>query len=593
MLVLLYLSGALAQAAGSIGLAWAFWLATRRASAARGLLTPSACFGLACAAESLALAVASVFGFLAPFFLQGLFVAKLLLFAAMLARGRRRAEMLRWAVARPLFVLWAALLLFSVSLPTSCYDTLVAHFSIPRLFLENLGFPDRRDYEYLYALPMGAHMWFLPGLAMGLDGAANAVAPVFSLACLVLIEEAWGKKIAFWSVLLLMSMPEFLRVSMDPMVDAPSVFYALLGLSMLRGFRPFPKMNEFPAHLLLAGIFWAMLVSIKQTLVGFLFVWAALLLWNLKARRVRLWQAAMMILLSLVVGGIWYFRVWASSGSPLFPYFLPAEAQPLIPQEYMPPERSFTTAGLLDYLRIVFFESRWMLSLGPWPAILLPVLAFLSLRKGSRSLRLALALFFMGFVLTFYFTPFKNRYFLPYALALLPWMAAFVGRRARPMKWLLAATAALGLLSFLPYFAQPAAVAAKGLDRKAFYALKFGNFAAFDRVNGLPPGRVLFVASPVYWLEREHVFSVYSESFVDYTRINGAEEFAQRLKALDVRYVVYDHGLVSYMAAHPDPYYSAKRYCAKRCAGILEGFTVLSGVRTLWDEKGVRVMELP
>ena len=559
-LVLHYCAGAAFQLIGMLGLsALALQLGAKAGWNKKPLVVVSG-FALAQMAESLLLTVLSFCAALPAGLLLVWFWFKLAL--GLLAILRHRADLYVWICKHRLLTLWGAALLLNASLPTSSYDCFTAHFSIARLFVEAGGYPLRPDYQYMDFLPLAAHMWFLPGLAAGCEGALNIIAPAFAWMLWPLIEARWGRRCAFWSWLVLLSMPEFIRLSLDPMMDTPSIFYALLGLACL-DLRMSKHPAAWPQQLALAGVSWSFLLGIKQTLAIFPIAWAGLCLWQWHKKNIQGKHLAGFALLALFCGGLWYGKNGYLHNNVFYPYLGAAAAFPDIPAAYRPLGFHLNLRALCGYLRIIFLDHHWALSLGPWPLAGLPLCLWLG--RKNKNFIFCMLIFAGGFALTLVFSAFKNRYFLPYLLLLLPWLGMLLGRSGRFVRTLLVLSVSVSVLSFAPYVGQPLLVAFKNLDRHQWYSTKFPDYPAFQQLNNLPPGRILFVATPVYWLERDHVFSVYSETHVDYTRIADAAALKKRLSSLGITHVVLDEKVLRAMSQNPDPYYSGRRYCAKRC----------------------------
>ena len=177
----------------------------------------------------------------------------------------------KWLGDHPCIAVFGGLLTLHACCPTSNFDCFSAHFPIPKLFLEAEGYPVRPDFQYLDALPLAAHMWLIPAFATGLEGGANIVSGIFAFAIFVFISQNWGRRLAFLSLMVCLSMPEFIRVSLDPMVDTPCFFFVLVGMWAFR--------QHQRKHFL--GIAcWTFLVGIKPTLAPFSIVAMAIFIGN-------------------------------------------------------------------------------------------------------------------------------------------------------------------------------------------------------------------------------------------------------------------------------------------------------------------------
>ncbi|MBF0245734.1 MAG: hypothetical protein HQL31_10790, partial [Planctomycetes bacterium] len=401
-LILEYLLGALLQLLGALGASGLVYRLFIRRLDLPERWKPLCAFAMAGAGESLLLGALSLVACTPVWFLVSLFWVKVALVLPLFAGPCRISSPLRELMRRPLLGFWTVALLLNASLPTSCYDAFTSHFAVARLFLEAGGHPARFDYQYLFALPLGGHMWLLPGLAAGFEGAANFATPLFSVALVYLFEVAMGRKGAIWAFLILLSIPQFIRLSLDPMMDAPCLFYATFGLLLLRT----DRFRYARATWMIAGLSWALLAGIKQTLLPFWVLWSCLFLWAVREAKIP-WRKAVGLFLGVAVMALfWYARNLIYTANPVYPFFFSRDAAPLIPSGSLPPVNSLSVGSLWDYLFVVFLDRRWMLSIGPWFLAFLPCL----LRTGrqSRGLRVAKVLLFLGFLLTMYFRPFKN-----------------------------------------------------------------------------------------------------------------------------------------------------------------------------------------
>ncbi len=586
MLVAVFLLGALGQLMGAVGLSWATCRGLKKSGLGHDLITG---FAIGHILESLTITALSCSEFLPRRLLILWFGVKILLFLGFLITKSPRGDLFATLRGHPLPCLWTAALLSAASVPTSNYDAFTAHFAVARLFIEAGQLPLRGDYGYLHELPLAAHMWFLPPLACGLEGGANMASAVFAAALPLLLAREWGARIALASFLVLLSMPQFQLISTNPMPEPAAVFYALFGLARLR--RCFRAGARADREILLAGLAWAFMAGLKPPLILFPCAWFAAALWLSRQGKITKKELVGCAVCAAACGGLWYFRNALLHHNPFYPYAFAPETRALIPPEHRPPVGSVTMRTWAGYFQTVFLDPRWRLSLGPWPLILLPLLPWVAKKRGTFAF--VAALLVAGYLVTFAFTPFKNRYFIPYLTLLLPWMGAFLARRPRPARWLLALTAGWSVLSFVPYFLQPFAVLAKGQDREAYYAAKFPMYPAVRKLNELPAaGKVLFVATPVYWLEHDHVLSIYSETALDYTRLSDLDEFKQRLKQLGVRYVAYDHDNIYGMQEHPDPWYAARRYQAGRCAALLDALFADPSLRLISKDTGLWLGEI-
>lgn len=584
-LTILYFTSILLQCISCLGLtALCYFILRQRFFKTSHLIVHA--FAISQIFESSLLGILSIFQALPKPLLKVYFAVKIVLGVYVFIS--RYKQILQWIAQYKFISLTSILLIIAASLPTSSYDSFCAHFLIPRLFIEHGGYPIRPDYQYLDALPLGAHMWFLPGFSWNLEGTANIISPIYTIMTLVMISYYYGKKHAYWSFLILLSMPEYIRVSLDPMMDSPSCFYALLGTTCLwRHLKTNGK--KIYIDLILSGLYLSFLMAIKPTHLVFPILWFLFLAVDLLKHKLKL-QTTLYCLIAILPGTLWYIKAALIHGNPFYPYLFSNQASPLIPADISPQFSKFSLEAITTYCKTIFFDHHWALSLGPWPIIFIPILILLSYR--SRYLRYIALFFIFGFILTLYFTSFKNRYFIPYLILFLPAMASLIGRMGIWSKRLLLSTSLFTVLTFTPYFVQPLYVFAKNWTHDQYYQHKFQNYSAIRKANQLPPGRILFIASPVYWIERDHIFSVFSETYIDYTRIKTLNQFLEQLKTLNIRFIVFDIKSTQGMSQHPSAHYRKKAYCAKQCLHWLEQLTLSGHVQKLSNEQGILTLQL-
>lgn len=572
-MVLLYSLGVFAQCLASLGLAlWTLHIAKVFYGAPARRRDLIIAFGLGMIIESTLLGLLSFLHTLEPWLLQSCFAFKcsgiLLPILNISNKTSSKAQRLKPTFASLsiskstnsklssniypwLFIAISALLLLNACVPTASFDNFSAHFPIPKLFIEARGYPHRPDFQYLDALPLGAQLWFILPFQLNLEGAANAISPIFTIGLWAFIRMNYGKAIALYSLLICCSIPEFLRVSLDPMVDSPCIFFAVIGYHLLR--------SSHKEQRYLGFTFWCFLVSIKPTMLPFPLV---AYLWILSRETPKNWAKQTLILALLSqVGLIWLYKNAWVHHNPFYPHLWSPEAAPLIPNnvlEQMPNPTSLLQR-VHDYFFVLFAEKHYNLSLGFWPLASLPIL----LLKAHKRPWLWITLAF-GLWLTFSLTPFKNRYALPFLFLLLPLWSSLALHSHRSIKGLIWLTASINTLSIIPYTAQPLLALAKNLDVDEYYRFKFYNYSAYEAANRLPEGRLLLIGQASHWIKRDHQLSVISETHLDYTRLESLEGFIEHLRQNDIAYIVFDRSDITGMSKHPQAWYVKKAYCAQR-----------------------------
>ena len=576
-MILQYALGVTLQVLGTLGLGWFFQKICF--SKFREPVYFSIAVGLAYIFESTLLGIFSLAGFLWILPLQAYALLKAAVGLYVLGRY---AEKIRNHLLKcwPLGFIFG-LFLLNACVPTSNFDCFSAHLPIPKLFLAAQGYPLRPDFQYL-ALPLGAHMWSLPSMSLGLEGGCNAVAPLFSFFLIFTIFQFFGSKCAVWSLLVCLSMPEFIRVSLDPMVDTPCFYYACAGYLCLRS-------RRIELHWI--GLwFWCFLFAIKPTLAPFALI---AVLWYLsrdfcdRSQHFRIKTAGILIL-AAGIGLFWCIKNGLVHQNIFYPYLGSSTIQPLIPTEWHPAINQDWGERILKYFRVIFLDHRYNLSLGFWPLFSLPFVW----RCKNGAQRWILFLLVLGLMFTLLLTPFKNRYAMPYFFVALPAMALLAQYSSLGIKILLGLSVSFNLAYALPYVGQPLYAAYKNWDKHDYYRFKFPNYSAYEKANRSPEGKILLIGQASHWLDRPHVLAVISETHLDFTRMDSIENFKHFLTNQNISFIVFDRQDVLGMAKSSDPWYRGKSWCAQRALYWVDQLLEKSAAKEIFMETGVQMIDV-
>jgi hypothetical protein len=577
-LVVQFACGVILQVVGTLGLSW---FCQKTLTKVFGFQLKISCaFGLAFLLESTGLGLLSFVGLLKPTLLQGWMILKVGLGLYVgLTQARLLFQHLRNNLSLSLVTL---AFLFNACLPTSNFDCFSAHLAIPKLFLEAQGYPLRPDFQYLEALPLGAHMWYLPGLSLGLEGSCNALAPLFAFFIFFLMRQTFGGRCAWWSLCVALSMPEFLRVSLDPMVDTPCFFYILAGFLCLRS-------RKLELQWLGLG-FWCFLFALKPTLAPCALVGTCWMLWRVRQQLLtpRGIQYSFILLGLGIMGCLWSLKNAVLYGNILHPYWGAAHMGPYIPMDWRPNLDYALNIKIWNYLKVLFADYHYNLSLGFWPLFSLPLVWKIK----TSSQRWVLGLFILGLALTFALTPFKNRYAMPYFFLALPSMALLAQNSSRGMKGLLILTVCFNLASAAPYIGQPLWVAYKQWNQDDYYRFKFYNYAAYEAANRCPEGKILLIGQPSTWIQRPHLLAVISETHLDFTRLEQLETFIKYLHTNQISFVVFDRSDAQGMANNSDPWYRGKSWCALKALEWVDALKAHASTQVIHQEAGVEILDV-
>jgi len=468
----------------------------------------------------------------------------------------------------------------AICIPTANFDCFSAHFAITRLFLENQGYPIRPDYQYLDALPLAGHMWYLPGMAAGFEGALNALSLIFCFGTILLFYAYTNKRLAGLSFLVLCSMPQWIRVSLDPMMDTPSCFLSLYAWFLAS--EQITKKNSTTTGLFLCISCFT--IALKPTLIAFPVI-ALILIFKTRTIQSFNLKHLYWALTAILAGGLWYLKNLYIHGNAFYPHLFAPSIAPNFPQ-HLSFEKHSLFISLYNYVNIILADPRWTLSYGPWPLIGMP---FLAISLKFRRMKWLLLYLAMGFVVTWAFTSFKNRYFMPYLILAVPLISFWLSKSPPWVTRLLKFNVLLTVILFLPYFLQPVYTIVKSFSYEDYYTFKYPKFPVFRQINALKTGKILLVGQPAYWLKGEHQLAILSETNLDFSRIETLEQLKQQLKTQQIQTVVFDREDVYGMSIKQDPHYQKKAYLAKRCLFWMEALLNSNVSNIILQDKGMIV----
>ena len=299
--------------------------------------------------------------------------------------------------------------------PPFTFDATLYHLPFTRAFAETGSLPFLPSLRFPI-FPQLAEVTSVPAFLLSSDvGAKLLQALYFGLTAALL--AAWGQEIQSpsagrWAAALWLGTPLALWIGCSAYVDAGLTFFVTAGCYAWNRFRPNPE----PRQLLLTGVFLGFAAATKYLalfFIGFLGLW--ILANRLRAaepnRAIRAIRAAALFSLGvLLIAAPWYVRIYAATGSPLFPFYEPifgagpwtsfhdqvaletADVQTVSGLQMLgeQAERIFEGLGFLISVpwRAVFDRAafHWQAPLSPFLMVLLPVgLPFVWLRPKWRA----------------------------------------------------------------------------------------------------------------------------------------------------------------------------------------------------------------
>lgn len=551
MLVLEYAMGAVLQILACFGIT--FFIHKALLSRIESKYSLHLAFAIGVILESTLLGVFFLHGGISLLILKSLMMLKIVFGVVFLVR--KSSFIIQKIKSNHWLFIFYSLIFINACVPTSCYDAFTAHFQVPKYFLEYLSYPNRPDFQYLDALPLGIHMLYVLPLSLGLEGGLNVYSLIFTIILFDLFMMHYGKRVGLISILLCLSMPQFIRVAMDPMVDVPNFYFVIFGAVLLN------TRKKVKFHYYGLALSWSYLMCIKPTMLIFPVVLIGVVIYDFIKKEIQIQFAFKMAFCMVIVGLFWNYKAYIIHENPFYPYLGEGVVKSLLPK--------FSTIEisvyekLLNYLEILFLDHRYFLSFGPWFLICVPLLFSKNLVLKNDFLIYLLVI--LGFILTFYTTSFKNRYFMPYLILLIPLFAHRLSEAPVIVVRLLKSWVFFVLLTYLPYFLQPVHAGLKNLSKDEYYQRKFQNYSIVNSLNEKEHGKVFYVGSAVYWLNSDHVVSIYSETHFDYSRIKSVEELIKKLKHQQIDTVCIDMGHLEGMSKNTSPYYQKNRYLASKC----------------------------
>ena len=145
------------------------------------------------------------------------------------------------------------------------------------------------------------------------------------------------------------------------------------------------------------------------------------------------------------------------------------------------------------------------------------------------------------------------------------------------------------LLVFLPYLLQPAYVLLKDLDYESYNTFKYPKYSVFQQVNQSDAKKVLLVGQPAYWLQKDHLLAIISETHLDFTKIESIQQLIFFLNKNQIDTIVYDRDDAMGMSAKKDPHYRKKSYQAQVCRDWMNQLLQSQEIETIINDKGIIV----
>jgi len=203
--------------------------------------------------------------------------------------------------------------------PIEAFDALLYHLRVPELWIQDGGLQAYNIPHYWFpGLVEGVYFW---GLGMNSEITSQQIHCLWAVLLVFLVwqwaRELWGEITAWWSLMLLISMPSFLLLASWAYTDMALSFYGMAMLYCL-----WAGKNRNDSRLWLAGAVAAgMAMGVKYT--SFVMPVSAVIMiayWRYREPTKWMPAVAQFSLVSLLTGAVWYLRNWVWVGNPFYPF---------------------------------------------------------------------------------------------------------------------------------------------------------------------------------------------------------------------------------------------------------------------------------
>jgi len=217
---------------------------------------------------------------------------------------------------------WAMILFFISSFiqafaPITGTDTLADRVNMPKRYIQHHGFIDL-PYIISSNWPTATEMLYMLGMLILPDVSANIIAFLISLLLMLTIygfsKEFFNKKIAFLSVILIISTQTFYSQSYNPLQDMMLAFFSLVSLWSLLEFLKYRNIK----FLILFSIFCGTTICVKMTGIIFIFILLIILFIDLIKTK-KIYLMFIPVITALIIYSPWAYKAYIFTGNPFYP----------------------------------------------------------------------------------------------------------------------------------------------------------------------------------------------------------------------------------------------------------------------------------
>lgn len=228
------------------------------------------------------------------------------------------------AASAVLSVLALLAIVLEASLPITARDALIHHLAVPKWWLQDgkVHFIEWHEWSYY---PMLLQLAFTPMLAAGLE----RLCPVYHLFYLLILssqvllfvkDSTKDSRSAAAASSVVMSVPLFMRLASEPLVDLGLAVYTLAGLI---GWLNWLADSRDRGWLWICGISLGLAMGIKFNALLFCALFFPLAFLSALRQRVGFWVAVKACilcgLLAVMVYSPWMIRSYVATGNPVYP----------------------------------------------------------------------------------------------------------------------------------------------------------------------------------------------------------------------------------------------------------------------------------
>jgi len=225
----------------------------------------------------------------------------------------------------PAWMKLAALIAFTLTLlrtllpPVDAFDALLYHLTIPNLWIRDGGLQAYNFPHYwLPGLVEGVYLW---GLGLDSEIAPQQIHLLWAALLAILLwswaRKLWGDLTAWWTLMLLISMPSLLLLASWAYTDLALSFF---GVAMLFALWLGTETNDI-RWWKVSAIAAGMAMGVKYT--SFVMPAAAVIIisiWKFHERKAWLMEITRFGIISGIAGLPWYLRNWVWMGNPFYPF---------------------------------------------------------------------------------------------------------------------------------------------------------------------------------------------------------------------------------------------------------------------------------